>query len=78
MDYRKLNAKVVKVRYPLPVIDDQLDSLRDAKLFTTLDLKNGFFRVSIEDADCKLTAFVVPGGHYEFLKLRFGLCISPA
>lgn len=51
VDYRILNEKVVKVRYLLPVINDRLDSLRGANVFTTLDLKNGFFHVSIEDAD---------------------------
>jgi predicted aspartyl protease len=78
IDYRKLNSKVVKIRYPLPFIDDQLDKLKAASLFTTLDLKNGFFHVSIEDGDCKFTSFVVPGGQYEFTKLPFGLCNSPA
>ena len=78
VDYRALNAKVVKIKYPLPVIEDQLDCLRDAKIFTSLDLKNSFFHVSIEEADCKYMTFVVPGEYYEFLRLPFGLCISLA
>ena len=76
--YRGLNAKVVKVKYPRLVIEDHLNCSRRAKIFTTLDLKNSFFHLSIEDADCKYTDFVVPGGHYEFLRLPFSLCISPA
>ena len=78
VEYRALDVKVIKFNYRLPVIEDQLDCLRGAKIFTTLHLKNGFFHVSIEDADCEYTAFVVSGLHYEFLRLPFGLCISPA
>lgn len=78
VDYRQLNRKVIKDRYPLPLIEDQLDLLQDAKIFSTLDLRNGFFHVPIEESSIKYTAFVVPTGHYEFLKVPFGLCNSPA
>lgn len=78
VDYRLLNKKVIKDRYPLPLIEDQLDALQDAKVFSTLDLKNGFFHVPVDDASRKYTAFVVPDGHYEFVKMPFGLCNAPA
>ena len=78
VDYRNLNRKIIKNRYPLLIIDDQLDCLRNARVFSTLDLKNGFFHVPIDEAYCKYTAFIVPWGHFEFLWLPFGLCISPA
>lgn len=78
VDYRQLNKKVIKDRYPLPLIEDELDSLQDATIFSTLDLKNGFFHVPVEETSRKYTAFVVPNGHYEFLKVPFGLCNSPA
>ncbi|XP_043496455.1 uncharacterized protein LOC122520459 [Polistes fuscatus] len=78
VDYRKLNQKIVKDRYPLPLIEDQLDQLQGANYFSTLDLKNGFFHVSIEEESRKYTAFIVPDGHYEFLKVPFGLCNSPS
>jgi len=68
----------VKSRYPLPLIEDQLDFLQGAKIYSTLDLKNGFFHVSVEETSRKYTVFVVPNGHYEFLKMPFGLCTSPA
>lgn len=60
------------------MVEDQLDLLQGAKIYSTLDLKNGFFHVSIEEASRKYTAFVVPNGHYEFVKMPFGLCTSPA
>ncbi|CAK9801710.1 Transposon Ty3-I Gag-Pol polyprotein [Anthophora plagiata] len=78
VDYRQLNRKIIKDRYPLPLIEDQLDLLQGAKVFSTLDLKNGFFHVPIEKNSRKYTAFVIPTDQYEFLKVPFGLCNSPA
>lgn len=78
VDYRKVNQKIVKDRYPLPVMDEVLEKLYDAKIFTTLDLKNGFFHVDIEESSRKYTSFITPDGQYEFLKAPFGLCNSPA
>lgn len=40
--------------------------------------KNGFFHVPVDEKGCKYTAFIVPDGHYEFLRVPFGLCNSPA
>ena len=48
VDYRQLNKKIVKDRYPLPLIEDELDALQRARTFSTLDLQNGFFHVPIE------------------------------
>ena len=78
IDYRLLNRKIIKDRYPLPLIEDQLDQLQDTKVFSTLDLKNGFFHVRIDEASVRYTAFIVPDGQYEFLRVPFGLCNSPS
>jgi len=78
VDYRQLNRKIIKDRYPLPLVEDQLDLLQGARYFSTLDLKNGFFHVYMDEQSRKLTAFIVPDGHYEFLRVPFGLCNSPA
>lgn len=78
IDYRWVNKKILKERYPLPLIDDQFDSLQGARIFSTLDLRNGFFHVPVNEKSRKFTAFVVPGGHYEFKKMPFGLCNSPS
>ncbi|GFU68582.1 hypothetical protein TNCV_3624031 [Trichonephila clavipes] len=78
VDYRRLNRKLVKDRFPLPLIEDVLDKLQGAKVYTTLDLKNGFFHVDVNE-DCKhLTSFVVPDGQFEFNKVPFGLSTSPS
>ncbi|GFS75548.1 hypothetical protein TNCV_3424961 [Trichonephila clavipes] len=78
VDYRRRNRKLVKDRFPLPLIEDVLDRLQGAKVYTTLDLKNGFFHVDVNE-DCKhLTSFVVPDGQFEFNKVPFGLSTSPS
>lgn len=77
VDYRALNKKIIKDRYPLPLIDDQLDILQGSTVFSTLDLKEGFFHVHVDEASKKYTAFIVPDGQYEFCKVPFGFCNSP-
>ncbi|GFW51387.1 retrovirus-related Pol polyprotein from transposon 412 [Trichonephila clavipes] len=71
IDYRKLNQKLVKDKFPLPIIEDVLDTLQEAKVYSTLDLRNGFFHVDV-DEDCKkYTSFIVPDGQFEFNKVPF-------
>lgn len=55
-----------------------MNRLQGSVFFSTIDLKDGFFHVPIEESNRKYTAFIVPDGHYEFLKTPFGLCNSPA
>ncbi|GFW68412.1 hypothetical protein TNCV_1191111 [Trichonephila clavipes] len=77
IDYRKLNQKLVKDKFPLPIIEDVLDTLQEAKVYSTLDLRNGFFHVDV-DEDCrKYTSFIVPDGQFEFNKVPFRLSTSP-
>lgn len=78
IDYRRLNKKVIKERFPLPLIEDQLDRLKDAKLFTSLDLRNGFLQVNVHKDSQKYTSFVTPQGQYQFTKMPFGLCTAPS
>ncbi|GFU43798.1 retrovirus-related Pol polyprotein from transposon 17.6 [Trichonephila clavipes] len=52
VDYRRLNRKLVKDRFTLPLIEDVLDKLQEAKVYTTLHLKNGYFHVDVNE-DCK-------------------------
>lgn len=78
VDYRALNKKIIKDRYPLPIIDELLEKFCGAKVFSTLDLRNGFFHVDVDPTSIKYTSFVTPDGQYEFLKAPFGLCNSPA
>ena len=78
MDYRKLNAVTRKDAYPLPRIDDTLDTLHGSKWFSMLDLASGYWQVELHK-DCRdRTAFCTPNGLFEFKVLPFGLCNAPS
>ncbi|EFA12120.1 Retrovirus-related Pol polyprotein from transposon 17.6-like Protein [Tribolium castaneum] len=77
-DYRKLNEKTVNDKYPLPNITDILDKLGKSIYFTTLDLASGFHQVQMNPDDIEKTAFSTENGHYEYLRMPFGLKNAPA
>ncbi|GFU00647.1 retrovirus-related Pol polyprotein from transposon 297 [Trichonephila clavipes] len=78
IDYRRLNRKLIKDNCPLPLIDDILDCLQNAKICTTLDLKNGFFHVAVNERSRKFTSFVTHNGQYQFRRMPFGLSTCPS
>lgn len=78
IDYRKLNEKTIDDRYPIPNITDILDKLGRCMYFTTLDLASGFHQVEVDERDIPKTAFSVENGHYEFLRMPFGLKNAPS
>ena len=66
IDYRALNKVTVKNRYPLPRIDDLLDSLGGATVFSSLDLQQGYHQLRIREEDVPKTVFRTPIGHYQW------------
>eukprot|EP00731_Ephydatia_muelleri_P023718 Em0015g1301a len=78
VDYRKVNSVTKKDAYPLPRVDDTLDTLGGTKFFSTLDLASGYWQVEVEEADRQKTAFTTPEGLFEFKVMPFGLCNAPA
>ena len=78
VDYRKLNEKTIDDRYPIPNIEDILDKLGKCNYFTTLDLASGFHQIEMNKNSIQKTAFNVENGHYEYLRMPFGLKNAPA
>ena len=78
IDYRKVNSITRKDAYPLPRMDDTLDTLTGSKWFSTLDLISGYWQVEIEKKDREKTAFCTSDGLFEFKVMPFGLCNAPA
>ena len=78
IDYHKVNALTRRDAYPLPRIDDTLDTLAGAKWFSTLDMVSGYWQVELEEGDKEKTAFCIQDGLFEFNVLPFGLCNGPA
>ena len=78
VDYRKLNAVTVSDSYPLALISDILDQIGNSTIFTTLDLKAGYWQIEMEEQSIPKTAFRCHRGLYEFLRLPFGLKNGPA
>ena len=79
VDFRRVNDVTKKDAYPLPRIEDNLDTLQGATYYSTLDLVSGFWQVEMAPEDRDKTAFAVGGGGlYRYLTMPFGLCNAPA
>ncbi|KAI9041139.1 reverse transcriptase family protein [Aspergillus affinis] len=78
VDYRKLNSITKKNRYPLPLMDELLDRLGRAKIFTKFDIRQGFYRIRMHPDSVDLITFRTKYGSYKYQVLPFGLTNGPA
>lgn len=77
IDYRTLNKIKIKNNYPLPRMDDLLDRLASAKVFSRIDLKLGYYQICIAEEDIEKTACRTRYGSYQFVVMPFWLCNAP-
>jgi hypothetical protein len=78
INFRQFNKVIVKNKYPLPRIDDLFDQLKDAKIFSKIDLRSRYHQVRIKEEDISKTTFRIRYGHYDFAVVPFGLSNAPA
>ena len=77
VDYRQLNKVTIKNRYPLPRIDDLMDQLVGARVFSKIDLRSGYHQIKVKDEDMQKTAFKTRYGHYKYSVIPFGVTNAP-
>jgi hypothetical protein len=78
VDYRPLNEKTIKNKYPLPHINDLFDQLAGVVVFSKLDLRSDYHQIKIRKEDVPKTAFTTRYGLYEYTVMSFGLTNAPA
>ena len=77
-DYRKLNEGTIKNKYPLPLINELIDKVKDAKFITKLDVRWGYYNIRLREGDEWKAAFRTNLGLFEPTVMFFGLCNAPA
>ncbi|KAL6472418.1 hypothetical protein MHYP_G00186060 [Metynnis hypsauchen] len=78
IDYRTLNSRTVPDQYSTPRVDDALDCLTGSRWFTVLDLRSGYYQITVAEEDKEKTAFICPLGFYQFERTPQGVTGAPA
>ena len=77
LDPRDLNENIIRENYPLPTIESIATRLSEAKVFSVLDVRHGFWHMVLDEKSSFLTTFNTPFGRYRWLRMPFGICSAP-
>ena len=77
LDTKELNQAILRPKYQMSTLEELLPRLNNARLFSTMDAKDGFYQVSLDEESSKLTTFWTPFGRYRYLRLPFGVSLAP-
>jgi len=77
VDYRQLNKLTIKNKYPLPRIDDLMDQLHGALVFSKIDLRSGYHQILVKAENVEKTAFRSRYGHFKYVVMLFDVTNAP-
>jgi hypothetical protein len=78
IDYRSLNEVTIMNRYPLPWIEDLFDQMKEASVFSKIDLRSRYHKLKIRELEIPKTTFRTRYGLYEYIVMSFHLTNAPA